>query len=279
MQSALRHERVIRPKSGLVPLDAAELWRYRELFWQLAWRNVLVRYKQTILGVAWAVVQPLLTMIIFTVIFGHLAKFDTRGAPYAVFAYAALIPWQFFSNAMTGASNSLVTSQNMLTKVYFPRLIIPASNLMSNTVDFLIALVLALPLMLWFNVPLTWHLLMLPVFFLLASMAALGLGLWLGALNVKYRDVTQLVPFLTRIGIYVSPVAFLSSIVPEKWRLLYHSLNPLVGVIDGFRWCILGSNFEPWWPGFIAGTAVSLLVLITGLYYFRSTERTFADVI
>lgn len=272
-------ERVIRPRHGLAAVDFPELWRYRELFWELSWRNVLIRYKQTLLGLAWALLQPLLTMLVFVVVFSYIAKLPSNGAPYAVLTLAALVPWQFFSNAMSESSNSLIASQGMITKVYFPRAIIPASAVLSGMVDFLVSLALLLGLMLWYEVPFTIRLFALPLFALLAFFAAFGVGLWLSALNVKYRDVKYVVPFLTRIGLYITPVGFAISMVPEKWLLWFYTLNPLVGIIEGFRWCILGGSFEPLWLGVLNGTAVILIVLVTGAYYFRTTERTFADVI
>jgi lipopolysaccharide transport system permease protein len=271
-------ERIIRPKRGLVPIDFGELWRYRELFLFLAWRDILVRYKQTAIGIAWAVLQPLLTMVIFTVIFGRIAKFPSHGAPYTVMTFAALLPWQFFANAMSFSSNSLIASQNMITKVYFPRLIIPASSAISGILDFAISFIILLGLMVWYHVVFRPHLLLLPVFFLLGFAAALGVGLWLSALNVKYRDVKYVVPFIVHVGLYISPVGFMSSIIPEKWRFCY-SLNPMVGVIDGFRWAILGPKFEPYWPAFWASVVVVFAVLMTGAYFFRFTEKTFADII
>lgn len=269
-------ERVIRAHHGLVPIDFRELWRYRELFGFLAWRDILIRYKQTAIGVAWAVVQPLMTTIVFTVVFGRLAKFPSHDAPYAVMTLAALLPWQFFANAMGRSSNSLVDSANMISKVYFPRFIIPASAAVSGVVDFLISFGILLGLMLWYGVAFHANLLLLPIFFLFSLAAALSVGLWLGALNVKYRDVKHIVPFITQIGVYVSPVGFMSSMVPEKWRFLY-SLNPMVGVIDGFRWAILGPQFEPYWPGFWASLGVVAVLLVSGAYFFRATEKTFAD--
>ncbi|HEY1173774.1 MAG TPA: ABC transporter permease [Verrucomicrobiae bacterium] len=272
-------ERVIRPRSGLAAIDMAELWRYRELFWQLAWRNVLIRYKQTLLGVAWAVLQPLLTVAIGAVVFGRLANLPSNGVPYVLLTFAALLPWQYFSNAMTESSNSLIASQNMITKVYFPRLIIPGSAVMSGMIDFLISLVLLFLLMLYHQTALTPRLLLLPFFFLYTTMAAMAVGMWLSALNVKYRDVKHVVPFLTRMGLYVTPVFFSISLIPQKWLMLAYTLNPMVGAVEGFRWCILGEQFEPYWPGMTASVAVVGLLLITGAYYFRTTEKTFADVI
>jgi lipopolysaccharide transport system permease protein len=271
-------ERIIKPKRGLVPLDFKELYQYRELFWVLSWRNVLIRYKQTYLGVAWAVLQPLLTMVVFTVIFGQVAKMDSKGVPFAVFNFAALLPWLFFANALSEGSNSLVASQNMITKVYFPRLIIPAGAVVSGLLDFLISLGLLFLLMLWYEVPFRATLLLLPVCFLFNFMAALACALWFGALNVKYRDVKYVVPFVVRMGIYLSPVGYLSDALYAKLGYWY-ALNPLVGVIDCFRWCILGDAFVPNWNGVLIGGVVCALLLISGAYYFRSTERTFADII
>jgi len=271
-------DRVIAPRHGMVAIDFPELWRYRELFWQMSWRNVLIRYKQTYLGVAWAILQPVLTMIVFTIIFGRVAKMSSNGAPYTVFNFAALLPWMFFANALSESSNSLVASQNMITKIYFPRLIIPAGAVLSGILDFAISFVILLGLMLWYHVPFTAHLLLLPFFFGLAFLAALGTGLWFSALNVKYRDVKYVVPFIVRMGIYISPVPYLSSEFYDRFGNWY-GLNPLVGVIDGFRWCVLGAKFEPNWAGFGIGAIVIGLMLVSGIYYFRSTEKTFADII
>jgi lipopolysaccharide transport system permease protein len=270
--------RVIQAKHGFVAIDFRELWRYRELGWQLAWRSVLIRYKQTYLGIAWAVLQPLLTTVVFTVVFGKLGNFPDKGAAYPVLVFAAMLPWQFFANALSESSNSLIASQNMITKIYFPRIIIPASAVLSGCVDFLISLGLLVFIMLWYHVPLTPCLLLLPLFFLVAFIASMAMGLWFSALNVKYRDVKYVVPFIVRMGFFVSPVGFLSE-KAGKWLMTYSTLNPLVGVIDGFRWCILGPKFEPYWPGFWAGFAVVIVLLISGACYFRSTEKTFADVI
>lgn len=271
-------ERVIRARHGLVAVDFQELWRYRELFVFLAWRDILVRYKQTALGIAWAILQPFLTTVVFTVIFGRIAKFPSEGAPYAVITLAALLPWNYFSNAMSESSASLVLSSNMISKTYFPRLIIPASAILSGIIDFLISVAMLAVFMIVYRVPLRPEILLMPVFFLVCVLAAFAVGVWLSALNVKYRDVKYIVPFFTRIGLYVSPVGFLSSIVPERWRLLYN-LNPMVGVIDGFRWCVLGGKFTPYWPGFLVSVAVMLTLAITGLVYFRTAEKKFADII
>ena len=277
--AALAGERVIRPQRGLVAVNFAELWRYRELFGFLAWRDILVRYKQTYLGVAWVVLQPLLTTVVFTVLFGRLAKFPAHGAPYAVLIFAALLPWQFFANTLAESSNSMVASARIISRVYFPRLIIPASVVCSGFVEAAISLGLLFILMVVYGVAFRPHLLLLPAFLLLAFFTTFAIGAWFSALNVKYRDVRYIVPFITRIGMYVTPVGFLwADVVPEKWRFWF-CLNPLVGVIDGFRWCVLGPRFEPWWPGLALSVSVTALLLVTGLTYFRSTEKTFADLI
>jgi len=271
-------ERVLRARHGMGAINPAELWRYRELFLFLSWRDILIRYKQTYLGIAWAVLQPLLTMMVFTVIFGRLARFPGHGEPYAIITMAGIVPWQFFSNALSESSNSLVASANMISKVYFPRLIVPASSVLSGVMDFLIAVLLTIILMAIYHVPFTARLSMLPLFFAAVCVVAMAAGVWLSALNVKYRDVKYIVPFFTRLGAYVSPVGFLSEIVPARWRFWYE-LNPMAGIIDGFRWCILGPAFKPAWPSFCASMGVTALLLLTGIVYFRSTERSFADVI
>ena len=272
-------ERVIRPQHGFIAIDFAEIWRYRELFGFLAWRDILVRYKQTYLGVAWVVLQPVLTMLVFTVLFGRFGKFPSNGAPYAVLTFAAMLPWQFFANTLGESSNSLVASARIISRVYFPRLIIPASLVCSGVVEAAISLVILGILMLWYGVAFRPLLLLLPVFFALTFLTTFAAGAWFSALNVKYRDVRYVVPFITRLGIMVTPVGFLwMGMVPEKWRLWY-CLNPLVGIIDGFRWCVLGPGFEPYWPGVWLGCAVTVALLVTGMVYFRNTEKTFADVI
>ncbi|MEM9264996.1 MAG: ABC transporter permease [Cyanobacteria bacterium P01_F01_bin.13] len=256
-----------------------DLWRYRELFYFLAWRDVLVRYKQTAIGVAWALLRPLLTMIVFTVVFGRLANLPSEGdAPYPILVFAAMLPWQFFANALTECSNSLITNANLLSKVYFPRLVVPTSAVIVSFVDFLISGILLLGLMAWFNAVPTWRILMLPLVIAIAFAAAMGMGLWLAALNVQYRDFRYIVPFIVQFGLYISPVGFSSTIVPEKWRLVY-SLNPMVGVIDGFRWAIIGGDVQLFWPGFLLSLLLVVLVLATGIQYFRRMERSFADII
>lgn len=256
-----------------------DLWRYRELFYFLAWRDILVRYKQTVIGVAWALVRPLLTMLVFTVVFGKLAKLPAdAGAPYPIMVFAAMLPWQFFASAFTEAGNSLIASANMISKVYFPRLIIPTSAVIVSFVDFLISLAILVGLMLWYGyLPGIRILGMLP-FMLVAAVLSLGAGLWIAALNVRYRDFRYIVPFVVQMGLYISPVGFSSSIVPDQWRLLY-SLNPMVGVIEGFRWAILGGSYQMYWPGFVLSLLIVALLFGSGIYYFRKTEKTFADVI
>jgi lipopolysaccharide transport system permease protein len=255
-----------------------DLWRYRELFYFLAWRDILVRYKQTVIGVAWALIRPFLTMVVFTVVFGQLAKLPSEGVPYPILVFAAMLPWQFFANSLSECSNSLLANANMIAKVYFPRLIVPTSAVIVSFVDFLISGMILLALMIWYNFVPDWRILTLPLFILIALAAAIGAGLWLAALNVQYRDFRYIVPFMVQFGLYISPVGFSSNVVPEKWRLLY-SLNPMVGVIDGFRWAILGGESKIYLPGFILSVALVGLLLVSGIWYFRKMERTFADVI
>ena len=255
-----------------------ELLRYRELFYFLAWRDILVRYKQTVIGIAWSVIRPLLTMLVFTVVFGRLARLPNEGVPYPILVFSAMLPWQYFANAMQESSNSLIAESRLISKVYFPRLIVPASSVIVSAVDFLISLALLGLLMLGYGFAPSWTLLFMPFFFLLATLAALGAGFWLSALNVKYRDFRYIVPFLVQFGLYVSPVGFSSSVVPERWRLLY-SLNPMVGVIDGFRWCVQGTASSLYLPGFLISAAISVLAFSSGVWFFRRTERFFADFI
>jgi len=255
-----------------------DLWRYRELFYFLAWRDILVRYKQTVIGLAWALIRPLLTMIVFVFVFGKLAKLPSDGVPYPILVFAALLPWQFFSNAFTEAGNSLISNANMISKVYFPRLVVPTSAVIVSFVDFLISGIILVGLMLWYGFAPDWRILTLPLFIFIAFAAAMGAGLWIAALNVKYRDFRYIIPFVVQFGLYVSPVGFSSNIVPEQWRLLY-SINPMVGVIDGFRWAILGGDTQLYWPGFLLSLALVLVILVSGIIYFRKTEKTFADVI
>jgi lipopolysaccharide transport system permease protein len=256
-----------------------DLWRYRELFQVLAWRDISVRYKQTIIGVAWAVIRPFLTMVVFTVIFGKVAKLPSEGtAPYALLVFAGMLPWTFFSTALAEASNSLIGNANLISKVYFPRLIVPTATVVVALVDFLISFTVLAAMMVWYQFLPGWQILLLPVFILLAFLASLGPGLWITALNVKYRDFRYIIPFLVQFGLYISPVGFSSNVIPEKWRLLY-SLNPMVGVIDGFRWCILRGESPIYWPGFYLSLAVTAFFLWLGIRQFRKMEKTFADLI
>jgi lipopolysaccharide transport system permease protein len=256
----------------------ADMWRHRELLYFFVWRDLLVRYKQTALGVAWAWLRPFLTMIVFTVIFGTLAKLPSDNAPYPILVFAALLPWQFFANAVAEGGNSVVASAHMISKVYFPRALIPISAVLVGLVDLVISVILLAPIFVWYGFPATWRLCTVPIFVAFAFFAALGVAFWLAALHVKYRDVRYVIPFIVQIGLYVSPVGFSSNIVPEQWRLIY-SLNPMVGVIDAFRWAILGGTSEFNWHSFGTAVLVILAMLISSAAYFRSTERSFADVI
>ena len=257
----------------------ADLWRYRELFLILAWRDISVRYKQTIIGILWAIIRPFLTMVVFTAIFGRIAKLPSDGsAPYALMVFAAMLPWSLFSNALSESSNSLISNANLIGKVYFPRLIIPAATLVTAFIDFLISFIILIGMMIYYQFAPGWHMLLLPCFIILALLASLGPGLWITALNVKYRDFRYIIPFVVQFGLYVSPVGFSSKIVPEQWRLLY-SLNPVVGVIDGFRWCILGGNSPIYMPGFLLSLAIIALFLYLGVTHFRKMEKFFADLI
>ena len=256
-----------------------DLWRYRELFLILAWRDITVHYKQTVIGVAWTLIRPLLTMVVFTVIFGKLAKLPTEGsAPYAILVFAAMLPWQFFASALTNCSESLIANSNLLTKVYFPRLIVPVAAVITSCVDFLVSFVILVVLMLWFQWWPSWRLLTLPLWVAVAFAASMGAGLWLASLNVQYRDFRYAVPFIVQLGLYISPVGFSSAIVPAQWQLLY-ALNPMVGVIEGFRWAIIGkaSALNP--AGFWLSMAVVAVLALSGVRQFRSMEKRFADVI
>lgn len=255
-----------------------DLWSYRELFFFLAWRDVLVRYKQAVIGVAWSVIRPLVTMAVFTIVFGRLAKLPSEGVPYPILVFAALLPWQFMSTAVAEGSNSLIQNSNIISKVYFPRIIVPISAVMVSLVDFLISLALLFALMIWYRWWPDWTILALPLILLLATAVSVGLILWLAALNVRYRDFRYVVPFIIQVGLFISPVGFSSAVVPEQWRLLY-SLNPAVGVIDGFRWALLGGRGGIYWPSVALSALISAMILVSGLRYFRRTERTFADVI
>lgn len=256
-----------------------DIWRYRELFFMLALRDVMVRYKQTVIGVAWALLQPLLTMLVFTVIFGKLAKLPSEGvAPYALLVYAGLLPWHLFATSLSGASNSVIGNANLISKVYFPRMIVPTAAVVVAFVDFMISFVILVGLMIWYQFLPGWQILTLPLFIIMAFVASLGPGLWIAALNVKYRDFRYVIPFIVQFGLYVSPVGFSSSVVPEQWQLLY-SLNPMVGVIDGFRWAILGGESTIYMPGFIISWGVITFFLWFGVRQFRRMEKRFADLI
>ncbi len=257
----------------------ADLWRYRELFLILSWRDLSVRYKQTIIGILWAILRPFLTMIVFTIIFSKVAKLPSDGsAPYALMVFAAMLPWSLFANSLAESSNSLIDNTNLISKVYFPRLIIPAATLITALVDFLISFVILIVMMIYYQFMPDLQIILIPFFIILALMASLGPGLWITALNVKYRDFRYVIPFLVQFGLYVSPVGFSSNVVPDKWRLLY-SLNPMVGVIDCFRWCILGGNSPIYLPGFFLSLAIIAFFLWLGVSRFRKMEKTFADII
>lgn len=256
-----------------------DLWRYRELFLILAWRDIAVRYKQTIIGVAWAVIRPFLTMVVFTVIFGRLAKLPSDGdTPYALMVFAGMLPWTLFATSLGEASNSLIGNANLISKVYFPRLIMPVATIVTAFVDFLISFVILVGMMVYYQFLPNWNIFLLPFFIIFALLASLGPGLWITALNVKYRDFRYVIPFLVQFGLYISPVGFSSSVIPEKFRLLY-SINPMVGVIDAFRWCILGGESKIYWPGFGLSVCVVAFFLWLGISRFRKTEKTFADII
>jgi lipopolysaccharide transport system permease protein len=256
-----------------------DLWRYRELFYILSWRDIKVRYKQTAIGAAWSIIRPLLTMIVFTVVFGKVAKLPTEGsAPYMIMVYAAMLPWQFFSNALSESSASLTGNANLISKVYFPRLIVPASSVIVSLVDFFISFLILISLFIIYQFTPSWHIIFLPFFILIAFFTAFGVGLFFTALNVKYRDFKYIIPFVVQLGLYISPVGFSSTIVPPQWRLLY-SLNPMVGVIDGFRWAILGGDSQLYWPGLLLSITSNVVFMWVGLLFFRKMEKSFADVI
>jgi len=268
---------VIEPSRSWVSLDLSQLWGYRELLYFLIWRDVKVRYKQTVIGAAWAILQPLMTMLIFTLVFDRLAKVPSDNLPYPIFSYTALLPWNLFAGALSRCSGSVVGQSNLVSKVYFPRLVIPLSATISGMIDFAVAFVILLGMMMWFGIAPTWGALALPLFIILTLLTALSVGLWLSALNVRYRDVVYVVPFLIQFWMFASPVAYPVSLVPEKWRLLY-SLNPMAGVIEGFRWALLGKASPDF--GIIAvSTGVVIALLIGGIVYFKRMERTFADLV
>jgi lipopolysaccharide transport system permease protein len=268
---------VIQPRQGLFHLDLGSIWPYRELLYFLAWREIKVRYKQTVIGALWAILQPLLTMVIFTIVFGNFAKIPSDGLPYPLFAYVALLPWEYFSQAISRSGVSVVNDANLIRKIYFPRLIIPLAAVVTPLADFCLSFLILLGMMLWFRVIPTWGLMALPLFLLMALLTALSAGLWLSALNVRYRDIRYTIPFLTQFWMYASPIAYPVSLIPEEWRLLY-SLNPLVGVVEGFRWALLGKE-SPDFSIMAVSTVAVLVVLLGGLVYFKKMEQTFADVI
>jgi lipopolysaccharide transport system permease protein len=274
--SELPHTR-IEPSKGWISLGLKDLWRYRELLFFLAWRDIKVRYKQTALGAAWAVIQPLFTMLVFTLFFGRLAKVPSDGIPYPLFSYTALLPWQLFAYALTESSNSVVANERLITKVYFPRLVVPLASILAGLVDFVIAFTLVIGMMVWYGVRPTWAVLTLPFFVILAMATAFGVGLWLSALNVQYRDVRYTLNFIVQFWLFASPVAYSSTLVPARWRPFY-GLNPMAGVIEGFRWALLGKAQAPGAMLWVSVVVVAL-VLVGGLYYYRRMEKTFADVV
>lgn len=275
----------LRPSHGWSALNLRDLWRYRELIYFLIWRDIKVRYKQTALGATWAIIQPFFTMIVFTIFFGRLAGVPSEGVPYPIFSYTALLPWGLFTKALSDAGRAMVSNRAMITKVYFPRLVIPIASVLSGLVDFSIAFIVLIGMIFYYNnvpseyapITVTPAILTLPLFILLALVTALGVGLWLSALNVKYRDINYIMPFLTQFWLFITPVAYPASMVPEEWRWLY-ALNPMTGVVEGFRWALLGTSSSPD-PMLAISTAISILLLISGLFYFRRMERTFADMV
>lgn len=277
--SAMNEPRTItiKPSKGWAALNLRDLWNYRELIFFFTWRDLKVRYKQTLLGAAWAILQPFLTMIVFSIFFGGLAKVPSDGVPYPIFSYAALLPWTLFSKALQDASRSLVSSANIISKVYFPRLILPLSSTLAGLVDFVIALVVLVGMMFFYGIQPTANTWTLPLFVLLALITAIGVGLWLSALNVMYRDVGYIIPFLTQFWMYITPIAYPASMVPEQWKFLY-ALNPLTGVVEGFRWALLGTGDGPSYTLLISAS-IAILLTISGLFYFRRMERKFADMV
>jgi lipopolysaccharide transport system permease protein len=267
----------IKPLSGFVPLNIVELWENRELLRFLIWRDIKVRYKQTALGALWAIIQPVMTMIVFSIFFGKLGKMPSDGVPYPIFTFAALVPWTLFVYGLTQATNSLVSSSNLIKKVYFPRLIIPVATVLAGVIDFLLAFAVLLVLMLFYGITPTLNILWLPIFLLLTIISSLAVSLWLSALNVEYRDIRYVIPFLTQIWLFATPIAYSSSLLGEPWRSVY-GLNPMVGVVEGFRWALLGTNTRPGMMAVVSALA-ALILLISGAFYFRRMERTFADKI
>ncbi len=269
---------VIRPEKGWSSLNLRDLWRYRELIYFMTWRDLKVRYKQTLLGAGWAILRPVLTMVVFSIFFGELAKVPSDGIPYPIFTFTALLPWELFVSALSQASRSLVQNTHMVTKVYFPRLILPISSILAGLVDFLVAFLVLIGMMIYYKITPTVNVWTLPLFLLLALITALGVGFWLSAMNVLYRDVNYVTPFLTQFWLFITPIAYPVSIIPEKWRLLY-ALNPMSGVVDGFRWALLGNTQSAPGPMLILSSIIAVVLLISGMYYFRRMERQFADMV
>lgn len=267
---------IIQPKRGWVRLDLKEVWRYRELLYFLAWRDIKLRYKQTMLGAAWAILQPFLTMVVFTLFFGKLAKMPSDGVPYAVFSYCALVPWTYFANALSTSGNSLVGSVNLISKVYFPRLIIPGASVLAGTLDFVLAFLVLLGMMLYYGIIPGWGVILTPALLLLTMGTALGVGIWLSALNVEYRDVRYVIPFMIQLWMFTTPIVYPMSLVPERYRLLV-AMNPMAGIIEGYRAALLGKPFQ--WGALAMSTVLCVLLLLAGAFYFRRVEKTFADVI
>jgi homopolymeric O-antigen transport system permease protein len=269
---------ILAPAKGLGALNLRDLWLYRELIYFLTWRDLKVRYKQTLLGASWAILRPLLTMVVFSIFFGDLAKVPSDGVPYPIFSFAALVPWGLFSDAVSVAGRSLVQNRHMITKVYFPRVILPLSSILAGVVDFLIAFVILVGMMIFYKISPTVHIWTLPLFLLLALITSAGVGLWLAALNVQYRDVAYITPFLTQFWLFVTPIAYPASMVPAKWQLIY-SLNPMAGVVEGFRWALLGTDQGAPGTQLVVSSVVAIVLLVTGLVYFRRMERNFADMV
>lgn len=267
----------ISPSKGWTSLRLNELWKYRELLYFLIWRDIKVRYKQTIIGAAWAIIQPFFTMVLFSIFFGRLAKIPSDGIPYPIFTYTALIPWTFFAYGLTNSSNSLVSNTDLIKKIYFPRLIIPIATVLSGIVDFVLAFSVLTFLMIYFGIYPTWNILLLPLLLLLALITSLGVGLWLSTMNVQFRDVRYAVPFLTQFWLFATPIAYPTSLLPEPWSIIY-SINPMVGVVEGFRWALLGTDTAPG-PLILISSLAAIFVLVSGAYYFRRMEKTFADVV
>jgi len=270
---------LLRPSRGWTALNLRDLWRYRELIFFLTWRDIKVRYKQTVLGMAWAIIRPVISMVVYALIFGQLANLDSEGVPYTIFTYVALLPWQLFSKAMSDTGRSMVSNRNMITKIYFPRLVIPVSTVLSGLVDFFIAFLILIGMMVYYKIPLTPAIWTLPLFLLLTLVTALGVGLWFSSLNVLYRDVGYMLPFITEMWKYLTPVAYSAQYITGPWKIIY-SLNPMAGVVQGFRWALLGIELDSSAPTTMAiSVAVALVVFVSGLFYFRRMERTFADMV